>query len=60
MKTKPTDEKGQPGDPDRQLERPKKLKPVDIEMLKRVAEKIPFQSESAGDFIRRTRDTDRY
>jgi hypothetical protein len=35
-------------------------KPIDIEELRRVAAKMPFQSESAGDFVRRMRDTDRY
>ena len=35
-------------------------KPIDVEMLRRVAAKMPFQTESAGDFIRRMRDSDRY
>lgn len=38
----------------------KKLKPIDIEALKRFAESMPYQEESAGDFIRRMRDEDRY
>jgi prevent-host-death family protein len=40
------------------VQRPRK--PIDVEMLKRVAAKMPFQMESAGDFIRRMRDSDRY
>ena len=35
-------------------------KPIDVEMLRRVAAKMPLQSESAGDFIRRMRNSDRY
>lgn len=38
----------------------KKLTPIDFEMLKRVSDKMPFQNESAGEFIRRMRDSDRY
>jgi prevent-host-death family protein len=38
----------------------KKLKPIDVEALKRIAQSMPFQKESAGDFIRRMRDEDRY
>jgi prevent-host-death family protein len=38
----------------------KPLRPIDIEMLKRVAAKMPVQSESAGDLVRRMRDGDRY
>jgi len=40
------------------IERPRK--PIDIEMLRSVRKKMPYQSESAGDFIRRMRDEDRY
>ena len=35
-------------------------KPIDIELLRSVTEGMPLQSESAGDFIRRMRDEDRY
>ena len=35
-------------------------KPIDVEALKRVAKSMPFQKESAGDFVRRMRDEDRY
>jgi prevent-host-death family protein len=35
-------------------------KPVDVAALRRNAKKMPFQSESAGEFIRRMRDDDRY
>lgn len=38
----------------------KKLKPIDIEALERIARSMPFQHESAGDFVRRMRDEDRY
>jgi prevent-host-death family protein len=38
----------------------KKLKPIDVEALKRIAQSMPFQKELAGDFIRRMRDEDRY
>jgi prevent-host-death family protein len=38
----------------------KKLKPIDFEMLERVANSMPYQNESAGDFVRRMRDEDRY
>lgn len=40
------------------VERPRK--PIDIELLRSVSKKSPMQSESAGDFIRRMRDEDRY
>ena len=32
--------------------------PVDIEMLRSVAASMPFQDESAGDFVRRVRDAE--
>ena len=35
-------------------------KPIDIELLRSVSGKTPMQPESAGDFIRRMRDQDRY
>lgn len=38
----------------------KTLKPIDIDALKKVAESMPYQEESAGDFVRRMRDEDRY
>lgn len=38
----------------------RKKKPIDIEKLKRVAATMPYQEESAGDFIRRMRDSERY
>ena len=38
----------------------KKLKPIDVEALKRIANSMPYQKESAGDFIRRMRDEERY
>lgn len=40
------------------IERPRK--PIDIELLRSVRKKMPYQSEPAGDFIRRMRDEDRY
>ena len=38
----------------------KPRKPIDIEELKRLTADMPFQTESAGDFIRRMRDSNRY
>jgi prevent-host-death family protein len=38
----------------------KKLKPIDFEALRKIANSMPYQEESAGDFIRRMRDEDRY
>lgn len=40
------------------VDRPKK--PIDFEAIRKVRESIPMQNESAGDFIRRMRDEDRY
>ena len=33
---------------------------IDIDALRRCAETMPYQAESAGDFVRRMRDGDRY
>ncbi len=38
--------------------RPKK--PVDLEALRKLTASAPEQTESAGDFVRRMRDEDRY
>jgi prevent-host-death family protein len=38
----------------------KPRKKVDVEMLRRVTEGMPPQKQSAGDFIREMRDSDRY
>ncbi|WP_394893048.1 type II toxin-antitoxin system Phd/YefM family antitoxin [Mesorhizobium sp. AaZ16] len=38
----------------------KKLKPIDFEALRKIADSIPYQEESAGDFMRRLRDDARY
>ena len=35
-------------------------KPVDVSRLQALTDKMPLQTESAGDFIRRMRDTNRY
>lgn len=35
-------------------------KPIDAAKLKALTDTMPFQEESAGDFIRRMRDEDRY
>ncbi len=35
-------------------------KPIDIAMLRAVTVAIPMQPESAGEFVRRMRDEDRY
>jgi prevent-host-death family protein len=37
-----------------------KWKPIDIEALRKLTSKMPRQKESAGDFMRRLRDSDRY
>jgi len=39
-------------------ERPRK--PINLAQLKAVTDQMPMQSESAGDFVRRMRDEDRY
>jgi prevent-host-death family protein len=36
------------------------LKKIDIEVLRAATKGMPYQTESAGDFIRRMRDEDRY
>ncbi len=38
----------------------KKLEPIDWDEIDRVRESMPYQEESAGDFLRRMRDEDRY
>lgn len=38
----------------------RKLKPVDVAALRRAAQAMTPQTESAGDLIRRMRDDDRY
>jgi prevent-host-death family protein len=40
------------------IRRPRK--PIDIDALRALTSKMPMQSESAGDFIRRMRDDARY
>jgi prevent-host-death family protein len=40
------------------VQRPRR--PIDIEALRALTSKMSMQSESAGDFIRRMRDDDRY
>lgn len=35
-------------------------KPIDVAALRALTENMQFQEESAGDFIRRMRDEDRY
>ncbi len=37
-----------------------KRRPVDVEALRRLTQGMTPQSESAGEFIRKMRDTDRY
>ena len=34
--------------------------PIDVEALRALTGKMPMQSESAGDFVRKMRDSDRY
>ncbi|MCX7305360.1 MAG: type II toxin-antitoxin system prevent-host-death family antitoxin [Hyphomicrobiales bacterium] len=38
----------------------KPRKKIDVEMLRKVTEGMPLQKQSAGDFIREMRDSDRY
>ncbi len=38
----------------------KPRKPIDVELLRSVSKKSPKQEESAGDFVRRMRDDNRY
>lgn len=40
------------------LDEPRKR--VDVSMLRAITDKMPPQAESAGDFVRRLRDEDRY
>lgn len=35
-------------------------KPIDLAALRALTDAMPMQSESAGDFVRRMRDEDRY
>ena len=39
---------------------PKPRKPIDVEALRALTEKMPRQTQSAGEFIRAMRDSDRY
>jgi prevent-host-death family protein len=39
---------------------PPPREPIDIAALKAMTDKMPMQTESAGDFVRRMRDEDRY
>lgn len=49
------------GKPVAQLIAPvQKKKPFDVEMLRRAAAQLPYQTEPAGEFIRKLRDSDRY
>ena len=38
----------------------RKLKKVDVDALERLAARLPYQEQSAGDFIREMRDDARY
>ena len=38
----------------------KERKKVDVEALRQLAARLPFQKQSAGEFIREMRDSDRY
>ena len=35
-------------------------KPIDLAMLQRLTNDMPYQEQSAGDFIRQMRDSERY
>ncbi len=39
---------------------PAKKKKVDVAMLKALADRMPYQDISAGDFVRQMHDSDRY
>lgn len=39
---------------------PPPRKPLDIEALRRLTASMPYQEQSAGDFVRAMRDSDRY
>ena len=38
----------------------RKRKPIDLAMLQNLTAKMPYQEQSAGDFIREMRDGERY
>ena len=38
----------------------KKLEPIDFAAIRELRESLPLQEESAGDFMRRMRDQERY
>ena len=38
----------------------KQPKKVDVDMLRKITQGMPLQKQSAGDFIREMRDSDRY
>jgi prevent-host-death family protein len=49
------------GKPVAQLVPPeRKKKPIDLEELRKLTAKMPYQEQSAGDFIREMRDSERY
>lgn len=49
------------GKPVAQLVPPRRTKkPIDLAMLQRLTKDMPYQEQSAGDFIRQMRDSDRY
>jgi len=39
---------------------PKKRRAIDVAALREMTRKMPLETESAGDFVRRMRDDDRY
>lgn len=38
----------------------RKKQPIDLEKLRKLTAKMPYQQQSAGDFIREMRDSERY
>jgi prevent-host-death family protein len=38
----------------------RKLKKIDVDALAALAARLPYQEQSAGEFVREMRDTDRY
>lgn len=46
--------------PESKSEPARRKEPVDLEWLKAIREQMPPQTESAGDFMRKVRDSERY
>jgi antitoxin (DNA-binding transcriptional repressor) of toxin-antitoxin stability system len=46
--------------PERKPEQARRKAPVDLEQLKAIRDQMPPQTESAGEFMRKVRDGERY